>query len=99
MTDTLPETMTCIEITEPGGPEALQPATRPVPRPGPGEVLVKVAAAGINRPDILQRQGGYPPPPGASDIPGLEIAGHVAALAETENLPAHGRAVSIRFEE
>ncbi|MCH7485530.1 MAG: NAD(P)H-quinone oxidoreductase [Proteobacteria bacterium] len=75
----MPETMTCIEIAEPGGPDALQPVTRPVPRPGPGEVLVKVAAAGINRPDILQRQGGYPPPPGASDIPGLEIAGHVAA--------------------
>ena len=75
----MPETMTCIEIVEPGGPDALQPVTRPVPRPGPGEVLVKVAAAGINRPDILQRQGGYPPPPGASDIPGLEIAGHVAA--------------------
>ncbi len=75
----MPDTMTCIEITEPGGPEVLRPVTRSVPRPGPGEVLVKVVAAGINRPDILQRQGGYPPPPGASDIPGLEIAGHVAA--------------------
>ena len=76
----MPETMTCIEITEAGGPEVLRAVTRPVPRPGPGEVLVKVAEAGINRPDILQRQGGYPPPPGASDIPGLEIAGHVAAI-------------------
>jgi NADPH2:quinone reductase len=75
----MPESMTCIEIIEPGGPDVLQTAIRPVPIPGPGEVLIKVAAAGINRPDILQRQGGYAPPPGASDIPGLEIAGHVAA--------------------
>ena len=78
----MPESMTCIEIVEPGGPDVLQAATRPIPSPGPGEVLIKVAAAGINRPDILQRQGGYPPPPGASDIPGLEIAGHVAALGD-----------------
>ncbi len=80
MTARLPETMTAIEIHEPGGPEVLVPGTRPVPLPGPGEVLVKVAAAGVNRPDVLQRQGGYPPPPGASDIPGLEIAGEVVAL-------------------
>jgi len=71
--------MTAIEISEPGGPEVLKPVERPVPIPGPGEVLVKVAAAGINRPDILQRKGAYPPPPGASDIPGLEIAGTVVA--------------------
>lgn len=82
MTEALPETMTAIEIREPGGPEVLVPGTRPLPRPGEGEVLVKVAAAGVNRPDVLQRQGGYPPPPGASDIPGLEIAGTVAALGE-----------------
>ncbi|MFQ5786059.1 MAG: NAD(P)H-quinone oxidoreductase [Alphaproteobacteria bacterium] len=80
MTDTLPATMTAIEIPEPGGPEALAPAERPVPEPAFGELLVKVEAAGINRPDLLQRTGGYPPPPGASDIPGLEIAGTVAAL-------------------
>ena len=69
---TLPEKMTAIEIAAPGGPEALVPVERPVPRPGPGEVLVRVAAAGVNRPDVMQRQGNYPPPPGASDIPGLE---------------------------
>jgi putative PIG3 family NAD(P)H quinone oxidoreductase len=77
----LPETMTAIEIREPGGPEVLVPATRPVPRPGPGEVLIKVAAAGVNRPDVLQRQGGYPPPPGAPDIPGLELAGTIVAVS------------------
>lgn len=75
----IPETMTAIEIVEPGAPEVLKPGRRPVPAPGPGEVLVKVAAAGVNRPDVLQRMGGYPPPPGASDIPGLEIAGEVVA--------------------
>ncbi len=73
----IPETMRCIEVPEPGGPDALKLGTRPVPRPEHGEVLVKVAAAGVNRPDVLQRQGGYPPPPGASDIPGLEISGTV----------------------
>ncbi len=76
---TVPETMTAIEITAPGGPEVLQPATRPVPTPGQGEILVRVRAAGVNRPDVFQRQGLYPPPPGASDLPGLEIAGEVAA--------------------
>ena len=80
MTQNLPATMTAIEIAEPGGPEVLVPAERPLPEPGMGEVLVGVAAAGVNRPDVFQRQGGYPPPPGASDIPGLEIAGTVAAL-------------------
>lgn len=69
--------MKAIEITQPGGPEVLQLTDRPVPTPGPGEVLIKVAAAGINRPDVLQRQGGYAPPPGASDLPGLEIAGNI----------------------
>ncbi|MEP9376702.1 NAD(P)H-quinone oxidoreductase [Aquabacter sp. CN5-332] len=81
MTD-LPATMTAITIPTPGGPEALVPGTRPVPQPGKGEILVKVAAAGINRPDVVQRRGLYPPPPGASDIPGLEIAGTVVALGE-----------------
>src|SRR5215475_65406 len=76
---TLPSTMTAIEISEPGGPEVLRPVSRPMPVPGMGEVLIQVAAAGINRPDVLQRKGHYPPPPGASDIPGLEIAGTVVA--------------------
>lgn len=79
---TLAERMTAIEISRPGGPEVLVPVTRPVPLPGPGEVLVRVAAAGINRPDTFQRQGSYPPPPGASDIPGLEIAGEVVETGE-----------------
>jgi putative PIG3 family NAD(P)H quinone oxidoreductase len=78
----LPERMTAIEITEPGGPEKLAPANRPTPQPATGEVLIQVAFAGVNRPDCLQRQGNYPPPPGASDIPGLEVAGTVAALGE-----------------
>ena len=76
----LPATMTCVEIKTPGGPEALVPATRPVPQPREGEILIKVAATGVNRPDIAQRSGSYPPPPGASDLPGLEAAGTVAAL-------------------
>jgi NADPH2:quinone reductase len=78
----VPDMMTVIEITKPGGPEVLKPASRPVPKPGPGEVLIKVAAAGINRPDLAQRSGSYPPPPGASDLPGLEVAGTVAAVGE-----------------
>ena len=82
MTDSLPDSMACIDIPEPGGPEALRPTTRPLPQPGSGEVLVRVAAAGVNRPDIMQRLGNYLPPPGVTDIPGLEIAGTVAALGE-----------------
>ncbi|URD61281.1 NAD(P)H-quinone oxidoreductase [Sphingomonas sp. KRR8] len=82
MSNDLPATMVAIEIQQPGGPEALVPAIRPLPRPGPGEVLVKVAAAGVNRPDVLQRRGVYPPPPGASDLPGLEVAGEVVAAGE-----------------
>ncbi len=74
------ETMTAIEIAEPGGPEVLQPATRPVPVPGHGEVVIEVAFAGVNRPDALQRAGMYAPPPGASDLPGLEAAGRIAAV-------------------
>jgi len=79
---TLPETMTAIAITEPGGPLVLKPESRPVPRPGPGEIVIRVRAAGVNRPDVAQRQGTYPPPPGASDLPGLEVAGEVAATGE-----------------
>ncbi|VFR18913.1 Quinone oxidoreductase [plant metagenome] len=71
--------MKAIAITAPGGPEVLRPVERPVPVPGPGEVLIKVAAAGINRPDVLQRSGHYPPPAGASDLPGLEVAGEIVA--------------------
>jgi len=77
---TLPATMTAIAISRPGGPDVLVAEQRPLPRPGPGEILVKVAAAGVNRPDISQREGRYPPPPGASDLPGLEIAGEVVGL-------------------
>jgi NADPH2:quinone reductase len=77
---TLPSEMTAIVIRAPGGPEVLVPERRPVPQPADGEVLVKVAAAGVNRPDVMQRQGLYPPPKGVTDIPGLEIAGEVVAL-------------------
>src|SRR5947208_12113062 len=76
----LPETMTVIAIKAFGGPDMLLPEQRPVPQPGAGEVLVKVAAAGVNRPDVMQRKGQYPPPKGATDIPGLEIAGQVVAV-------------------
>lgn len=76
----LPAQMTVVGISKPGGPEVLLPETRPVPSPGPGEILIKVAAAGVNRPDVAQRSGSYPPPPGASDLPGLEVAGEVAAV-------------------
>jgi len=69
--------MTAIEISKPGGPDVLVPVERPTPEPGAGEILIKVAASGVNRPDVMQRLGKYPPPPGASDIPGLEIAGMV----------------------
>ncbi len=80
--DALPVDMTAIGIAAPGGPEALVPEQRPVPTPGPDEVLIKVAAAGVNRPDVLQRMGKYPPPPGASDIPGLEVAGTIVAAGQ-----------------
>ena len=78
----IPRTMTAVEIRHAGGPEELIAGSRPVPAPGEGEILVKVAAAGINRPDVMQRQGLYPAPPGAPDIPGLEIAGTVVALGQ-----------------
>jgi putative PIG3 family NAD(P)H quinone oxidoreductase len=78
----IPAEMTAIDCSTPGGPEALVPVRIPVPQPAPGEVLIRVAAAGVNRPDVLQRMGHYPPPPGASPIPGLEIAGEVVAVGE-----------------
>jgi putative PIG3 family NAD(P)H quinone oxidoreductase len=76
----IPETMMAIEISEPGGPEVLKPKLLPSPKPGRGQMLVKVAAAGVNRPDVAQRSGSYPPPPGASPLPGLEVAGEVVLL-------------------
>lgn len=75
-----PDRMTAVEITAPGGPEVLKPARRPTPKPRPGEILVEVHAAGVNRPDLLQRTGNYDPPPGTTDIPGLEVAGRIVAL-------------------
>ncbi|SOD97698.1 NAD(P)H-quinone oxidoreductase [Caenispirillum bisanense] len=86
-------TMTCVEITEPGSPDVLKAASRPLPAPRAGEVLIRVAVAGVNRPDVLQRQGNYPPPPGASDIPGLEVAGVVEAVGEGVTSPAPGDVV------
>ena len=88
----LPTSMTAIAIREPGGPEVLMPEERPVPQPRPGEVLIRVAAAGVNRPDLLQRMGHYPPPPGASDLPGLEVAGTIVAVGpggDPEQLGQH----------
>ncbi len=82
MADSVPATMTAMGFDAPGGPEVFRPETLPVPAPGPGEVLIRVAYAGVNRPDVIQRQGFYPPPPGASPIPGLEIAGEIAAAGE-----------------
>ncbi len=78
----LPDMMTAIEISTPGGPDVLKPCQRPVPVPAPGEVLIKVAYAGVNRPDVVQRKGLYPPPPGASDLPGLEVSGTVVAVGQ-----------------
>jgi NADPH:quinone reductase len=92
MTD-VPDSMIAIEISAPGGPETLKPCTRPVPVPGPGEVLVRVAAAGVNRPDVVQRMGLYPAPPGASDLPGLEISGTVIALGPDTDAELMGQKV------
>jgi putative PIG3 family NAD(P)H quinone oxidoreductase len=78
--ENVPSQMTVIGISKPGGPEVLLPETRAVPKPGPDEILIKVKAAGVNRPDVAQRMGHYPPPPGASDLPGLEVAGEVVAV-------------------
>jgi NADPH2:quinone reductase len=82
MTQSLPATMQVVEITEHGKPEVLQVRSRAVPQPRPGEVVIRVDAAGVNRPDVLQRMGYYPVPPGASDLPGLEIAGTIVALGD-----------------
>jgi putative PIG3 family NAD(P)H quinone oxidoreductase len=90
----LPSDMLAIEISRPGGPEVLQPTRRPLPSLSDGDVLIAVEAAGVNRPDALQRQGGYPPPSGASDIPGLEVAGQVAAVGAGVRQPAVGDRVT-----
>lgn len=82
MSAMIPQMMTAIGFDAPGGPDVLRAQQLPVPRPGPGQVLIKVAFAGVNRPDVIQRQGFYPPPPGASPIPGLEVSGQIAALGE-----------------
>ena len=91
----LPATMQALEISSPGGPEVLRLATRPLPVPGAGEVLVRVAASGVNRPDVLQRKGAYPAPPGASDLPGLEVAGVVVG-GDAAAMAAHGLAMGQR---
>jgi NADPH:quinone reductase len=78
----VPSRMTAVEISRPGPPNVLQPVTRDVPKPRPGEVLIRVEAAGVNRPDVLQRMGFYPPPPGTTDIPGLEVAGEIVQVGE-----------------
>ena len=93
MTQPVPASMKAIEILEPGGPEMLRPCTRPVPAPAEGEILVRVAAAGVNFPDVAQRRGNYPPPPGASDLPGLELSGEVVALGPGVSGPAPGEPV------
>ena len=89
----IPAAMTAIEIGAPGPPEALRPVSRPVIEPGPQEVLIKVAAAGVNRPDVLQRRGMYPPPAGVTDIPGLEVAGEVVRVGAGVTEPAVGARV------
>ena len=80
--DEIPEVMTAIDPAQPGGPEVLVPVERPVPKPGEGEVLVRVAAVGVNRPEVMQREGKYPPPPGASSILGMEFSGTIVAVGE-----------------
>lgn len=91
--DTIPATMIAIDPDEAGGPEVLRTVERPVPRPAAGEVLIRVEAAGVNRPDVMQRLGLYPPPPGAPTIPGLEVAGIVVALGEGADAALDGQAV------
>lgn len=88
-----PQTMGAVEIASPGGPDVLRYARRPVPGPAPGEVLIRVAAAGVNRPDVLQREGKYAPPPGVSDLPGLEVAGTIVDLGEGAPRWQRGEAV------
>ncbi len=90
----LPEHMSAVAISEPGGPEVLVVEERPLPEPGPDEVLIRVAAAGVNRPDVLQRMGAYPPPKGASDLPGLEVAGEVVARGANVHHPEIGSTVT-----
>jgi NADPH:quinone reductase len=92
----IPSDMKAVEIASPGGPEQLRIAVRPVPKPGVGEVLIRVAAAGVNRPDVMQRQGRYPPPAGASDIPGMEAAGEIVSLgAEVAGLAVGDQVTSL----
>ncbi len=93
MTVNIPETMIAVGFEAPGAPEVLRPAAIPVPRPGAGQVLIKVSHAGVNRPDVIQRQGFYPPPPGASPIPGLEISGEIVALGDGVDRVHLGRQV------
>jgi NADPH2:quinone reductase len=90
----IPEKMCAVVAPNPGGPEVLTLVERPVPTPGQGEILIKVEAAGVNRPDVLQRLGGYAPPPGASDVLGLEVSGAVAALGEGVSMHLVGDAVT-----
>jgi NADPH2:quinone reductase len=94
MSSSLPKLMKAVEIAQPGGPEVLKPAERPLPAPGPGEVLIKVAAAGVNGPDLMQRKGLYPAPPGASNLLGLEVAGEVVAAGEKVKRWSVGDAVA-----
>jgi len=91
--DLMPDLMNAIAIAAPGGPEVLQLCQLPVPRPGAGQVLIKVAYAGVNRPDVIQRQGLYPPPPGASPLPGLEVAGEIVALGAGVDIALVGQPV------
>lgn len=95
MSEIIPDVMRVVEIAAPGGPDQLRLASRPTPKPGKDEVLVKVAAAGVNRPDVLQRMGLYPPPPGASDIPGLEISGTVVAAGPGSTHPIGSRVCAL----
>ena len=92
----VPETMTAVEITTPGGPDVLEAGNVPTPKPGAGQILVKVAAAGVNRPDVQQRIGAYPPPPGHSPLPGLEVAGEVAAIGGRDALEGRRQGVRAR---
>ena len=91
--NTVPETMLAIDPDKAGGPEVLKAVERPVPKPGPGELLIKVEAAGVNRPDVMQRMGLYPPPPGAPSIPGLEVAGKIVAVGPGERPSSIGKPV------
>ncbi len=89
----LPQTMKQVRFSGPGGPEVIEIETAPVPQPAAGQVLIAVAAAGINRPDCLQRAGGYPPPPGATQVPGLEVSGHIVAVGDGVAASRIGEAV------